>query len=68
MKKNAKTLKKVAEKCSQFHVNENRSSSATNSTNAESPTNVSCRNCEHYEPSSVCSLNLYQEIMENHQF
>lgn len=68
MKKNAKTLRKAAEHCSQFHINETKNPSAKNSTSAESPTNVSCKNCEHYEPSNVCSLNLYQEILENHQF
>lgn len=66
MKKNAKALKKAAEYCSRFEVNESQRQTATNSTNAESHPEVSCKSCRHYDPSTVCSLNLYQEILENH--
>ncbi|MBR1743100.1 MAG: hypothetical protein IJ733_14780 [Lachnospiraceae bacterium] len=68
MKKDAKTFKKVAGQCSQFHPEESTTSSATNSTGSGSSSKVSCKNCTHYEPSRVCSLNLYQEILENHNF
>lgn len=40
----------------------NSSNKATNATSG----NVSCKNCSHYEPDKVCSLDLYKEIVENH--
>lgn len=66
MKKNAKTFKEAARLCTQFHRSEESPLSAKNSTSRESSTEVSCKNCTHYNPSKVCSLNLYEEIVENH--
>ena len=56
MKKDAKTFQKVAERCTQFNAGEYNA--ASNST-GENSGNISCKNCTHYEPSKVCSLNLY---------
>ncbi len=80
MKKDAKTFKKVAKNCSRFSAADQPSYasedtfSATNSTASHSSAknsssgNVSCKNCSHYDPKKVCSLDLYQEIVENHNF
>ena len=43
----------------------NSTSGSNRATNATSQ-NVSCKNCSHYDPSKVCSLDLYTEIVENH--
>lgn len=95
MKKDAKTFKEVAERCTKFcpcdrcgcsnetdySAQSKTSGSAsdcgsnktgTNSTNDtnkatnSSAENVSCKNCSHYDPNKVCSLDLYTEIVENH--
>ena len=43
----------------------NNTNSSNRATNATSE-NVSCKNCSHYDPSKVCTLDLYTEIVENH--
>lgn len=96
MKKDAKTFREVAQRCTKFcpcdkcgcsnetnysatskttgsasdcGSNKTGSNKSTNSsnraTNATSE-NVSCKNCSHYDPSKVCTLDLYTEIVENH--
>lgn len=65
MKKDAKTMKEVAKRCTRFapcDCDECHCSNATNSTSE----NVSCKNCAHYEPEDVCTLDLYKEIVDNH--
>ena len=61
MKKDSKTMKEVAERCTKFCSCEN--CSCTNSTK-EDP--VSCSNCKHYTPDKVCDIDLYAEIVSNH--
>ncbi len=62
MKKDAKTMKEVAECCTKFCPCDD-GCSCTNSSN-----DVSCRNCTHYTEKDVCDINLYAEIMKNHNF
>ncbi|MCD7825135.1 MAG: hypothetical protein LUH14_04120 [Clostridiaceae bacterium] len=64
MKKDAKTFKEVAERCTRFSPSEECQCGAKNSTAAD---DVSCKNCKHYTPDKVCTLDLYEEIMQNHQ-
>lgn len=66
MKKDAKTFHEVAERCTRFSPSEKKCScgNATNSTS--STEEVSCQSCRHYEPNKVCTLDLYREIVENH--
>ena len=61
MKKDAKTMKKVAERCTQYAPN-----GECHCTNSTAGDNVTCKNCTHYEPDEVCTLHLYKEIAENH--
>ncbi|MDD7402507.1 MAG: hypothetical protein SO170_10685 [Butyribacter sp.] len=63
MKKDSKTFKEVAERCTRFTPNESKNCGCSNSTTGE---NVSCSNCTHYEPNNVCTLDLYREIVTNH--
>ena len=64
MKKDAKTMKEVAEHCTQYCPCETGKCGCSNST-AES---VSCTDCTHYTEPNVCDLDLYSEIMKNHDF
>lgn len=63
MKKDAKTFHEVAERCTRFSPSECENCGCSNSTASEE---VSCKFCKHYEPNKVCTLDLYQEIVENH--
>lgn len=65
MKKDAKTMKEVAERCTRYCSCEKGhcGCGATNSTK-ESP--VTCQTCSHYNHTNVCDLDLYEEIMKNH--
>ena len=68
MKKDSKTFHQVAERCTRFSPcgcgdNCGCSNSTSNSTASE---DVTCKSCKHYEPSKVCTLDLYQEIVNNH--
>ena len=58
------TMKEVAEHCTQYCPCETGKCGCSNST-AES---VSCTNCTHYTEPNVCDLDLYSEIMKNHDF
>lgn len=62
MKKDAKSLKAVAEHCTRFSPNDCKNCDCSNST----ASGVTCKNCKHYEEKDVCDLDLYQEIMKNH--
>ncbi len=65
MKKDAKTFHEVAERCTRFSPAEGCGHcGCSNSTSSNE--NVSCKSCRHYEPNKVCTLDLYQEIVENH--
>lgn len=63
MKKDAKTFKEVAERCTRFAPSDECGCGSKNSTASEE---VSCKYCKHYEPDNVCTLDLYQEIVSNH--
>lgn len=63
MKRDAKTYKEVAERCTRFDPSKDAGCRCNNST---SPSSVSCENCKHYDASNVCTLDLYREIVENH--
>lgn len=60
MKKDAKTFQQVAERCTRFTPTD------CGTKNSTSSDDVSCKHCKHYEPDKVCTLNLYREIVENH--
>lgn len=45
MKKDANTMKKVAERCTQYAPN-----GECHCTNSTAGDNVTCKNCTHYEP------------------
>jgi len=65
MKKDAKTMKEVAERCTRYCSCGDKCGcgSASNST---SEGNVTCQTCTHYNHENVCDLDLYEEIMKNH--
>lgn len=62
MKVNDKTMKDVAERCTRFSPCE----CSTGSNSTSDSEHISCKNCAHYEDSDVCTLDLYQEILKNH--
>lgn len=61
MKKDSKTMKEVAERCTKFCPCGD-GCGCTNSTQEK----VSCSSCKHYTPDKVCDINLYAEIVSNH--
>ena len=66
MKKDAKTMKEVAERCTRdcsCSKDGCRCGSASNSTKGDS---VTCQTCTHYDQSKVCDIDLYKEIVKNH--
>ena len=60
MKKNAETMKEVASLCSKYCSCDD--CGCKNSTSA----NASCQNCTHYDAKNVCVIDLYEEIVTNH--
>ena len=60
MKKNAETMKEVASLCSKYCRCDD--CGCKNSTSA----NASCQNCTHYDAKNVCDIDLYEEIVTNH--
>lgn len=64
MKASKESYEKVARHCSEFH--KNQSSGCKNSTcNSEE---VSCLNCTHFDKDNYCNLNLFDQIMNKHNF
>ena len=61
MKKDAKTMKEVAERCTKFCPCD-----SCNCTNSSKEDAVSCSKCTHYTPEKVCDIDLYAEIVSNH--
>ncbi len=61
MKKDAKTMKEVAERCTKYCRCDN-----CNCSNSSMDEAISCRNCMHYTPEKVCDIDLYAEIVDNH--
>lgn len=64
MKKDARSMKAVAEHCTHFSPSDCTNCDCSNST----ASGVTCKNCKHYEREDVCDIDLYQEIMKNHNF
>ena len=60
MKKSAETMKEVASLCSKYCSCDD--CGCKNSTSA----NASCQNCTHYDAKNVCDIDLYEEIVTNH--
>ena len=60
MKKNDETMKEVASLCSKYCSCDD--CGCKNSTSA----NASCQNCTHYDAKNVCDIDLYEEIVTNH--
>ncbi len=61
------TYAKVAENCSSFAPKEcNCATRTTNSMNEHS--DVSCRTCKHFAKDEHCVLDLYDQIVMNHNF
>ena len=60
MKKNAETMKEVASLCSKYCSCDD--CGCKNSTSA----NATCQNCTHYDAKNVCDIDLYEEIVTNH--
>ena len=64
MKKDEKTMTEVAKRCTRFSRDEyNGCCGSHNSTSEE---NVCCNKCRHYNATKVCDLDLYTEIVKNH--
>lgn len=61
MKKDSKTMKEVAERCTKFCPYEDSVYS-----NSSLEDTVSCSTCKHYTPDKVCDIDLYAEIVSNH--
>lgn len=64
MRASENTYVKVAENCSAFAPKEN--SGAMNSVSEN--TEVSCRTCKHFAKDEHCVLDLYDQIVMNHNF
>lgn len=61
MKKDEKTMKEVAERCTKFCP-----CSDCSCTNSTAKNKISCSSCKHYTPDKVCDIDLYAEIVSNH--
>lgn len=62
MRSDNETYEAVAKRCDSFSAKSN--TSVTNSTSESK--NVSCTNCNHFTNNSYCELDLYDQIMVNH--
>lgn len=61
MKKDAETMKEVAERCTKYSP-----SNGCNCSNSTGADKISCSTCKHYTPDKVCDIDLYAEIVSNH--
>ena len=62
MRANFETYRKVAEACSAYEpMSEGRMTNSCCDTD-----NISCTNCKHFDESKYCVLDLYDEIVKNH--
>ncbi|MDE6616600.1 MAG: hypothetical protein K2K35_08525 [Lachnospiraceae bacterium] len=68
MKKDAKTMKEVAERCTRYCAcgKGGCGCGSSNATNSTKEGNVTCQTCTHYDHSNVCDIDLYEEIVKNH--
>jgi hypothetical protein len=62
MRANFETYRKVAEACSAYEpMSEGRMTNSCYDTD-----NISCTNCKHFDENKYCVLDLYDEIVKNH--
>lgn len=62
MRASFETYRKVAEACSAYEpMSEGRMTNSCCDTE-----NVSCTNCKHFDENKYCVLDLYDEIVQNH--
>lgn len=66
MRASIETYKNVAEHCSEFDPKD-KCDSYTN-VDGKCDTTCSCLNCNHFIDSSYCNINLYDEIVNSHDF
>lgn len=64
MRANPKLYEKVAEHCSHFSA-KSENDSFTSST---SECKCSCTNCNHFTKSSYCNIDLFDQIVDGHNF
>lgn len=65
MRASEKAYEKVAEKCSAFEPKKKKDT-VSNSTCETCHCNVSCTNCKHFADDEHCVLDLYDQIVSNH--
>lgn len=64
MRASFETYRKVAKECSAYEP-----MSETRITNSCCDTsNISCTNCKHFDEEKYCVLDLYDQIVQNHNF
>ncbi len=62
MRASFETYRKVAEACSAYEpMSEGRMTNSCCDTD-----NISCTNCKHFDENKYCVLDLYDEIVKNH--
>lgn len=62
MRASFETYRKVAEACSAYEpMSEGRMTNSCCDTE-----NISCTNCKHFDENKYCVLDLYDEIVQNH--
>ena len=68
MKKDAKTMKEVAERCTRYCScgKDGCGCGTSNVTNSTKEDNITCQTCTQYDHSNVCDIDLYEEIVKNH--
>lgn len=67
MRSDSQTYQKVAEHCNSFSAKSCTSCGCKNTTSDGA--GISCVNCDHFaDNGSYCKLDLYDEIVKNHQF
>lgn len=70
MRADNKTYQKVAEHCSQFSpVTQNHQEFMNSNCDRENcGCQVSCVNCHHFDNDAYCNLDLYDAIVQKHNF
>lgn len=63
MRANFETYRQVAKACSAYEpISENRT---TNKCNCDT-SDISCTNCKYFDDEKYCRLDLYDQIVQNH--
>ncbi|MBQ9118463.1 MAG: hypothetical protein IJY09_00195 [Lachnospiraceae bacterium] len=66
MRASESTYAKVAENCSAFAPKENMGMGNATNSMSKNNSNVSCRTCKHFSKDEHCVLDLYDQIVMNH--